>query len=125
MEELTAVQDVPSIEETARLFVRNLPYSTTEADLAEAFREHGEVSEAHLVLDRWPRALMTAACTPLLWPMHVKRKEVSMLEARPDDLPTRGTLGEDQGPSHRCEGWQALQDHQEEQGHRPDPVCRC
>ena len=54
VEEVTAVQDVPSIEETARLFVRNLPYSTTEADLAEAFREHGEVSEAHLVLDRWP-----------------------------------------------------------------------
>ena len=61
---MTAVQDLPSIEETARLFVRNLPYSTTEADLAEAFREHGEVSEAHLVLDRWPQALKTAACTP-------------------------------------------------------------
>ena len=60
---MTAVQDVPIIEETARLFVRNLPYSTTEADLAEAFREHGEVSEAHLVLDRWPQALTTAACT--------------------------------------------------------------
>lgn len=61
VEEVTAVQDVPSIEETARLFVRNLPYSTTEADLAEAFREHGEVSEAHLVLDRWPHALTSAA----------------------------------------------------------------
>ena len=52
VEEVEAVQDVPSIEETGRLFVRNLPYGATEADLAEAFREHGEVSEVHLVLDR-------------------------------------------------------------------------
>ena len=53
MEEVEANQDVPGIEETARLFIRNLPYGATEADLAEAFREHGEVSEVHLVLDRW------------------------------------------------------------------------
>ena len=52
VEEVEAVQDVPSIEETARLFIRNLPYGATEADLAEAFREHGEISEVHLVLDR-------------------------------------------------------------------------
>ena len=52
VEEVEALQDVPSIEETGRLFVRNLPYGATEADLAEAFREHGEVSEVHLVLDR-------------------------------------------------------------------------
>ena len=49
---MEANQDVPRIEETARLFIRNLPYGATEADLAEAFREHGEVSEVHLVLDR-------------------------------------------------------------------------
>lgn len=52
VEEVEALQDAPSIEETGRLFVRNLPYRATEADLAEAFREHGEVSEVHLVLDR-------------------------------------------------------------------------
>ena len=38
--------------ETGRLFVRNLPYAATEADLAEAFGEHGELEEVHLVLDR-------------------------------------------------------------------------
>ena len=53
VEEVEANQDVPSIEETARLFIRNLPYGATEADLAEAFREHGEISEVHLVLDRY------------------------------------------------------------------------
>lgn len=42
----------PAIEETGRLFVRNLPYTATEADLAEAFGEHGELQEVHLVLDR-------------------------------------------------------------------------
>lgn len=41
-----------SIEETARLFVRNLPYTATEADLAEAFGQHGELSEVHIVLDK-------------------------------------------------------------------------
>ncbi len=56
VEEVEANQDVPSIEETARLFIRNLPYGATEADLAEAFREHGSISEVHLVLDRWVAA---------------------------------------------------------------------
>lgn len=42
----------PAVVETGRLFVRNLPYTATEADLAEAFGEHGELQEVHLVLDR-------------------------------------------------------------------------
>ena len=42
----------PPIEDTGRLFVRNLPYAATEADLAEAFGEHGELEEVHLVLDK-------------------------------------------------------------------------
>ncbi|GAB4818001.1 hypothetical protein N2152v2_005047 [Parachlorella kessleri] len=41
-----------SIGETGRLFVRNLPYSATEADLRELFEGYGEVAEAHLVLDK-------------------------------------------------------------------------
>ena len=42
----------PLIEETGRLFVRNLPFGATEADLAEAFGEHGELQEVHLVVDK-------------------------------------------------------------------------
>lgn len=34
-----------------RLFVRNLPYSTTEDDLRELFEEFGMLSEVHLPLD--------------------------------------------------------------------------
>jgi len=47
--------EAPALGETARLFVRNLPFAATEADLAEAFGEHGELEEVHLVLDRRAR----------------------------------------------------------------------
>ncbi|KAJ4969389.1 hypothetical protein NE237_016090 [Protea cynaroides] len=38
--------------ETGRLFVRNLPYSATEDDLAELFCSFGNVSQVHLVVDK-------------------------------------------------------------------------
>ncbi|KAI0702632.1 hypothetical protein C8Q76DRAFT_802236 [Earliella scabrosa] len=36
---------------TSRLFVRNLAFTCTESELLELFQTHGEVSQAHLVLD--------------------------------------------------------------------------
>lgn len=42
----------PPISETGRLFLRNLPYQATEADLTSLFEEYGELSEVHLVVDR-------------------------------------------------------------------------
>lgn len=42
-----------SVNETGRLFVRNLAYSATEADLSEAFGAYGDLSEVHLVVDRY------------------------------------------------------------------------
>lgn len=42
-----------SIAETGRLFLRNLPYSATEDDIRDLFSEYGELSEVHLVLDRY------------------------------------------------------------------------
>eukprot|EP00887_Chlorella_sp_A99_P005214 scaffold1.g5214.t1 len=47
--------DDASVGETGRLFVRNLPYGATEADLRALFEAHGEVAEVHLVLDRATR----------------------------------------------------------------------
>ncbi|XP_043690007.1 multiple RNA-binding domain-containing protein 1-like isoform X2 [Telopea speciosissima] len=38
--------------ETGRLFVRNLPYSATEDDLAELFSKFGNISQVHLVVDK-------------------------------------------------------------------------
>ncbi|KAI3864185.1 hypothetical protein MKX03_015625 [Papaver bracteatum] len=40
------------ILETRRLFVRNLPYTASEEDLAEVFGKFGDISEVHLVVDR-------------------------------------------------------------------------
>jgi len=34
------------------IYVGNLPFSTTEADLEELFRQHGEVRRASIVMDR-------------------------------------------------------------------------
>jgi RNA recognition motif-containing protein len=38
---------------TVRLFVGNLPYDTSEDTLRSAFSEHGQVTEVHLVHDRY------------------------------------------------------------------------
>ncbi|KAF3328058.1 multiple RNA-binding domain-containing protein 1 [Carex littledalei] len=38
--------------DTGRLFVRNLPYTTTEDELRELFSQHGDVSQVHVVVDR-------------------------------------------------------------------------
>ena len=34
------------------IYVGNLPFNTTEAELREAFEEYGKVSSAHIVIDR-------------------------------------------------------------------------
>ncbi len=39
-------------EPTGRLFLRNLPFTTTEAELSDAFTDFGDLQEVHLVLDR-------------------------------------------------------------------------
>lgn len=38
--------------ETGRLFVRNLPYTTSEEELLDLFSQFGDVSEVHLVADK-------------------------------------------------------------------------
>ena len=55
-----------SEESTGRLFLRNLPYTTTEAELSDVFAEFGDLQEVHLVLDRYCvsfLANMLAQCT--------------------------------------------------------------
>ena len=37
---------------SGRLFLRNLPFTTTEAELSDAFASFGDLQEVHLVLDR-------------------------------------------------------------------------
>ncbi|WOK94731.1 multiple RNA-binding domain-containing protein 1 [Canna indica] len=38
--------------ESGRLFIRNLPYTATEDDLADLFSQFGDLSEVHLVVDK-------------------------------------------------------------------------
>ena len=40
------------VAQTGRLFVRNLPYTATAAELGEVFQEHGELTEVHLLSDK-------------------------------------------------------------------------
>ncbi|MEM9695436.1 MAG: RNA-binding protein [Myxococcota bacterium] len=41
-----------SVDENARLFVGRLSYDTTDDELAQAFAEFGEVTDAKVILDR-------------------------------------------------------------------------
>lgn len=43
------------IQDTGRLFVRNLPYTAGESDLRTAFEAYGEVESVHIVLDKATR----------------------------------------------------------------------
>ncbi|KAE9412426.1 hypothetical protein Angca_010196, partial [Angiostrongylus cantonensis] len=38
--------------ETGRLFVRNLPFTTTEEDLYSVFRKYGEIAEIQVIIDK-------------------------------------------------------------------------
>lgn len=41
--------------DTGRLFIRNLPYTTTEDELMELFSRFGDVSQVHLVVDKYTK----------------------------------------------------------------------
>jgi multiple RNA-binding domain-containing protein 1 len=43
--ESTKDKDIETLEENGRLFIRNLPYSTTESELQQVFAVHGEIVE--------------------------------------------------------------------------------
>ncbi|KAK4347679.1 hypothetical protein RND71_034018 [Anisodus tanguticus] len=48
----SSVKDEKEDLESGRLFVRNLPYTTTEEELEEHFRAFGNVSQVHIVVDK-------------------------------------------------------------------------
>ncbi|CAK8561013.1 unnamed protein product [Lathyrus sativus] len=50
--QVSATEDKKQVSESCRLFVRNLPYTTTEEELEEHFSQFGGVSEVHLVVDK-------------------------------------------------------------------------
>ncbi|CAJ1971923.1 unnamed protein product [Sphenostylis stenocarpa] len=50
--QLLKTEDEKGAFESCRLFVRNLPYTTTEEELEEHFSHIGSVSQVHLVVDK-------------------------------------------------------------------------
>ncbi|XP_052736031.1 multiple RNA-binding domain-containing protein 1 isoform X2 [Vigna angularis] len=50
--QLSKTEDVKGVFESCRLFVRNLPYTTTEEELEEHFNHIGSISQVHLVVDK-------------------------------------------------------------------------
>lgn len=49
--ENTIVSNSQSTEETDRLFIRNLPFSTTEDDMKDLFSKYGNIVECHIPVD--------------------------------------------------------------------------
>ncbi|XP_031092091.1 multiple RNA-binding domain-containing protein 1 [Ipomoea triloba] len=45
-------EDEKEVLESGRLFIRNLPYTTTEEELGEHFGKYGNVSQVHIVVDK-------------------------------------------------------------------------
>lgn len=48
----STMEDPKEVLESGRLFVRNLPYTTTEEELEEHFRKFGNVLQVHIVVDK-------------------------------------------------------------------------
>lgn len=49
--EMSSIGTEP-VEESGRLFIRNLNYTCTQEDLEEVFREYGELTEVHFPIDK-------------------------------------------------------------------------
>ncbi|KAL3523166.1 hypothetical protein ACH5RR_016000 [Cinchona calisaya] len=47
-----SMQEEKEVLESGRLFVRNLPYTTTEEELEEHFCKFGNISQVHIVVDK-------------------------------------------------------------------------
>ncbi|XP_058728754.1 multiple RNA-binding domain-containing protein 1-like isoform X2 [Vicia villosa] len=50
--QVSATEDKKEVSEAYRLFVRNLPYTTTDEELEEHFSQFGGFSHVHLVVDK-------------------------------------------------------------------------
>jgi len=92
------------------LYVGNLPFSTTEADLRTAFSAHGEVDDVRLITDRdsgrskgfgfveMPNENEARAAMAALNGTEMADRTIKVNEARPrEDRPQRGSGGGGRG----------------------------
>ena len=61
---------VESIAESGRLFIRNLPYTTTEEELTELFEEYGQLSEINLLVDKSTGSSIGLGYVTFMFPEH-------------------------------------------------------
>ncbi|KAI8097768.1 uncharacterized protein BX664DRAFT_293484 [Halteromyces radiatus] len=74
--------DISLIEDTGRLFLRNLPYSCSEEDLRETFSKYGPLSEVHMPIAKDTKQPKGYAYILFLLPEHAVNayKELDMKE---------------------------------------------
>ncbi|CAO3634886.1 unnamed protein product [Cunninghamella blakesleeana] len=79
-QEAKETNPVDLIEDTGRLFIRNLPYACTEQDLRETFEKYGPLSEVHMPIARDTKQSKGYAYILYLLPEHAVKayKELDM-----------------------------------------------
>ena len=70
---VSGVEGVEDVSESGRLFVRNLPYSTTEDDLAGLFDKFGPLTEVTIPLDKTTNKPTGFAFVTFMLPEHAVR----------------------------------------------------
>jgi len=69
--------DDEEVGESGRLFVRNLPFTTTEEDLINTFKKQGPIAEVHIAIDRETKRSKGMAYVLYMVPEHaVKAMDV-------------------------------------------------
>ena len=63
-------EKVESIGESGRLFVRNLPYTTSEKDLTQLFERYGQLTEINLLIDKSTGSSIGLAYVTFMFPEH-------------------------------------------------------
>lgn len=73
-----ALEDAENETEPERLFVKNIPYTTTEAELAEVFSAFGELQTVHIVQDKMAKRSKGIAYVSYAVPEHSRRAKEEM-----------------------------------------------
>ena len=63
-------ETVESIADSGRLFIRNLPYTTTEEELTDLFEEYGQLSEINLLVDKSTGSSIGLGYVTFMFPEH-------------------------------------------------------
>ena len=71
--QMETIDKAEPIEESGRLFVRNLNYNCTQDDLEQVFKEYGELTEVHIPIDKKTSMPKGCAYVEFQFPQNAKR----------------------------------------------------